>query len=136
MANNTKKKTKRKNYDIKERKQLSQTTKYIFYVVFFAVFLICGVFIGYYTKQLRPEKECYFYLNGDSTITINVGDEYEELGVTLSENGSSDYNIIIIGEVDNNVAGIYILTYKVDEVKTAYKNASLTRIVHVVGSEE
>ena len=84
-------------------------------------------------------------LNGDSEISLNIGDKYNEKSVIVIENEKTDVtdkatiNITIVrksdgktvNEITTSSADIYTVTYKVK-----YKKASktLTRKVNIVGT--
>ncbi|MBR9915766.1 MAG: DUF5011 domain-containing protein, partial [Algicola sp.] len=73
-------------------------------------------------------------LNGASTINLNVGSTYTELGATATDNEDGDLtsSIVIGGDtVDPNVLGTYVVTYNVSD---AAGNAAVevTRTVNVV----
>jgi hypothetical protein len=50
-------------------------------------------------------------LNGESTITLNVGDTYSELGADVTDNIYPDDVAVITGSVDTSIAGTYTLNY-------------------------
>jgi hypothetical protein len=57
-------------------------------------------------------------LNGSSTINLELGENYTELGATATDNvdGNLTSNIIIGGDIVNpNVVGNYIITYNVSD---------------------
>ncbi len=56
-------------------------------------------------------------LNGNATITLNIGDTYTELGATATDNVDGDItaNISITGTVDTAVAGTYLINYNVND---------------------
>ena len=56
-------------------------------------------------------------LNGASTINLEVGDTYNELGATATDNidGNLTSSIVITGTVDTNVAGTYTRNYNVSD---------------------
>ena len=64
-------------------------------------------------------------------MTINVGDEYVELGATAIDDIDGDITekIIISGEVDAETAGTYTVTYTVTD--RAGNVAEETRTVNV-----
>ncbi|WCO01590.1 M14 family zinc carboxypeptidase [Psychroserpens ponticola] len=73
-------------------------------------------------------------LNGASTIDLNVGSTYVELGATATDNVDGDLtsSIIIGGDTVNpNVIGVYVVTYNVSD---AASNAAVevTRTVNIV----
>ncbi|MBO6881892.1 immunoglobulin-like domain-containing protein, partial [Winogradskyella sp.] len=72
-------------------------------------------------------------LNGASTIDLELGDTYSELGATAIDNIDGDItgNIVVGGDtVDTNTVGSYVVTYNVSD--TAGNNAvEVTRTVNV-----
>ncbi|WP_460220494.1 immunoglobulin-like domain-containing protein [Psychroserpens sp. MEBiC05023] len=57
-------------------------------------------------------------LNGSPTINLNVGEAYNELGATATDDVDGDIstNIVIGGDVVNtNIAGVYVVTYNVSD---------------------
>ncbi len=70
-------------------------------------------------------------LNGASTITLTVGDTYNELGATATDNidGNLTSSIVISGAVDTSTAGTYTVTYSVSDA--AGNSASANRAVIV-----
>ncbi|WP_233450951.1 reprolysin-like metallopeptidase [Hanstruepera ponticola] len=72
-------------------------------------------------------------LNGASTIDLELGETYTELGATATDNVDGDIsaNIVIGGDtVDSNTVGIYVVTYNVSD--TAGNNAvEVSRTVNV-----
>ncbi|WP_431133209.1 immunoglobulin-like domain-containing protein [Psychroserpens mesophilus] len=73
-------------------------------------------------------------INGASTVNLNVGDTYTELGATATDNvdGNLTSSIIIGGDtVNTSLAGTYIVTYNVSD--TAGNAATeVTRTVNVI----
>jgi hypothetical protein len=70
-------------------------------------------------------------LNGDEVIDLCLGDEYIELGAEAFDNCDGDLtaSIVIIGDVNINVVGQYILSYSVED--NSGNIASVDRIVNV-----
>lgn len=71
-------------------------------------------------------------LNGASTINLNVGDTYNELSATATDNrdGTLTNAIVTTGNVNTNTAGTYIVNYNVSDA--AGNNATqVTRTVNV-----
>ncbi|MTE26101.1 immunoglobulin-like domain-containing protein [Winogradskyella ouciana] len=72
-------------------------------------------------------------LNGASTLNLELGDTYSELGATAIDNIDGDItgNIVVGGDtVDTNTVGSYVVTYNVSD--TAGNNAvEVTRTVNV-----
>jgi hypothetical protein len=86
------------------------------------------------TVNVNPDTTApVITLNGASTVNINVGGNYTELGATATDNVDGDIsaNIVIGGDtVNTNTAGTYIVTYNVSD---AAGNAAtqVTRTVNV-----
>lgn len=59
----------------------------------------------------------YINLNGDSTVMLYVGDEYNELGATAEDNydGNLTNLIRIVGKVDTSKDGTYEIKYIVED---------------------
>ncbi|WP_430467059.1 immunoglobulin-like domain-containing protein [Winogradskyella ouciana] len=73
-------------------------------------------------------------LIGSGTINLNVGDSYNELGATATDNydGNISSSIIIGGDVvDTNNAGTYVVTYNVSDAAGNVAN-EVTRTVNVI----
>ncbi|MDB9960816.1 DUF5011 domain-containing protein [Oceanihabitans sp.] len=73
-------------------------------------------------------------LNGASTINLNVGDTYTELGAEATDNldGDISANINIGGDtVDTNNGGTYVVTYNVSD-SAGNPAAEVTRTVNVI----
>ncbi|RNC88234.1 MAG: DUF5011 domain-containing protein [Winogradskyella sp.] len=72
-------------------------------------------------------------LNGASTINLNVGESYTELGATATDNVDGDItaNIVIGGDtVNTSLAGTYVVTYNVSDA-AGNAAAQVTRTVNV-----
>ena len=88
-----------------------------------------------YNDPVPPELN----LEGKTTITLKLGDPYEEPGYTAMDNCDGDITeqVVVTGTVDTSKTGTYTITYS---VKDAYENeATATRTVKVkksVSSEE
>jgi len=50
-------------------------------------------------------------LNGESNITLNVGETYTELGATAIDDRDGNVSVDVNGTVDTNVIGKYIIVY-------------------------
>lgn len=77
------------------------------------------------------QQKITFELNGDSEMTINLNETYEELGFVAKSEAVGDLNsyVKVSGEVDTTVPGTYEITYSL-----VYDSnfRELTRIVKVV----
>ncbi len=74
-------------------------------------------------------------LNGAATINIKKDSAYNELGATATDDkdGNITANIRTSGTVNNKVAGIYYISYAVND--KAGNSDSVTRIINVVGPD-
>ena len=73
-------------------------------------------------------------LIGDSTINLNLGDNYNEQGATATDDLDGDItaNITIAGDiVDTNTAGTYVVTYNVTDA-AGNNAAQVSRTVNVI----
>jgi hypothetical protein len=68
-------------------------------------------------------------LNGDSNITIYVGEDYTELGATANDETDGPVNVEITGSVDTATVGTYTITYTAKD--KAENEAKATRTVRV-----
>lgn len=113
-------------------KQVEKVVKSTHWVTLLCVimFLIIGIVAGFFTYQVIT-KEDKFQLIGDKEITINVGDTYEEKGITIIAFGKdiSD-KVVITGTVDTTTEGTYNIVYTVDNFK--YKDVKRIRTINVV----
>jgi uncharacterized repeat protein (TIGR02543 family) len=72
-------------------------------------------------------------LNGDSNLTLTVGDEYTELGAVVTDNLDTDISsrLQISGTVDTSKAGTYVIKYNVtDQAGNAAEEVSRTVTVN------
>ena len=73
-------------------------------------------------------------LLGESTITMNVGDTYSEVGASATDNVDTSMAIIMSGSVNTTTPGVYTITYNATD--TAGNGATeVTRTVSVLGPE-
>lgn len=102
-------------------------------LIIMALFVVTGLIVGYFASAYITKSE-YFELNGDSTITLNVGDTYEELGASANVLFRDvTEKITISGSVDTTTAGEYYIIYKLDEIR--YKDYALIRTIIVQESD-
>lgn len=73
-------------------------------------------------------------LNGDATMTLNVGDMFNDPGATASdpEDGDITSKITVTGSVDTSKTGTYTITYNVKDSKDLAADP-VTRMVVVQG---
>lgn len=69
-------------------------------------------------------------LNGDSTITMNVGDTYTELGATVTDKSGETLTATISGTVDTATAGTYTVSYTATDSSGNTKTITRTVIVN------
>lgn len=83
-------------------------------------------------KEAPDKTKPVIKLKGSSTITINVGDKFEDLGATATDDKDGDLTdkIEVKGKVDTNKVGTYTITYTVKD--KAGNEASVNREVKVV----
>lgn len=90
--------------------------------------------IRYVNVVERPDSIINFYLKGgdsEATITLNVGDTYNEPGYAIIDSVDGDLSdkVEVTGSVDTTKAGTYTLTYTV--INSAGVTMSKTRKVIV-----
>lgn len=88
------------------------------------------------TQNPAEETAPTITLNGDSHITINVGDTYTEKGAKANDSKDGDITskISISGTVNTSKAGTYTITYTVKN--SSGKSTTVTRTITVKGKEE
>ena len=82
-----------------------------------------------YDGSVRDTLPPVITLNGDSSITLTVGDTYEELGASSTDSTDGTVEVIISGEVNTNSIGTYTITYAATDA--AGNSASVNRTVTV-----
>ena len=90
-----------------------------------------------YNEEAKKDDESCTYvpiikLNGSATVTVNLGDNYEDEGATATNKDGSSVNVVIddaSDEVNTAVAGTYTIIYK---ATNDYGTSSVTRTVEVV----
>lgn len=87
------------------------------------------------TQTQNDTEKPVIKLFGDEKITINVEDEYEELGAIATDNIDGDLTskIKISGKVDTSMVGSYTITYTVTD--SSKNKATKQRIVEVIEEE-
>ncbi|WP_143870385.1 DUF5011 domain-containing protein [Catenovulum sediminis] len=73
-------------------------------------------------------------LNGDASVTLEVGDIYTDQGAIAFDDTDSDINVVVTGEVDTTTAGTYILTYTAKDL--AGNETSVVRTIYVEAPDE
>ena len=96
--------------------------KYLNIIIIVAVLIIIGLGLYIYYSS---SQNLIFKLNGYETVVHNLGDSYNDLGVTITKNGVDvSGDVIVQNNVDPNTIGEYTVTYR-------YKGKVLTRKVEV-----
>lgn len=74
-------------------------------------------------------------LEGGEEITVYVGEEYKELGYSVSDNCDNNLKdkVKVEGSVDTSKEGVYIITYKLSD--SSDNSTSVTRKVNVVDNK-
>ena len=70
-------------------------------------------------------------LNGDASITLEVGSTYTELGANVSDNYDTDLSAVVAGEIDTNTVGAYTITYTSTDANGNSATA-ITRTINIV----
>ncbi|GGA75520.1 hypothetical protein GCM10011369_16730 [Neiella marina] len=71
-------------------------------------------------------------LNGESSMTLLVGNDYQEPGATVTDNVDTGLVAAIAGSVDTTTAGTYTVTYSVSDAAGNQATATRTVIVNEV----
>jgi len=71
-------------------------------------------------------------LNGESSLTLNQGESYIELGATANDDRDGVVDVEITGEVDTTTIGNYAVTYSATD--SANNSSSIQRTVTVIES--
>ena len=87
-------------------------------------------------KEAPDKTKPEIKLKGSSTITINVGDKFEDPGATATDDKDGDLTnkIKVSGTVNTNKVGTYTITYTVKD--KAGNEASVKREVKVVKKDK
>ncbi len=72
-------------------------------------------------------------LNGEEEITIQVGEEFDDPGVTATDNIDDPVAVEVTENIDINVPGEYIVTYTATD--SSMNSSSVTRTVIVIDDE-
>lgn len=84
------------------------------------------------TVTIVDKSKAIFMLLGETEIELKKGEKYNEEGYFLILPGESDPNkyVTVTGTVDENVPGIYRITYTLDHSTLKHE---LTRTINVIG---
>ena len=98
-----------------------------------------SVDIDYVSVLVKPKKidkdttPPVITLNGDSNITLYVGDKYKELGAKAIDNKDGNVTVEIKGSVDTSKEGVYTISYSAKD--KAGNIATATRKVTVLSKQ-
>lgn len=80
---------------------------------------------------LPPDTEApVITINGDANITLILGENYEELGASATDQRDGDVNVTTTGSVDTSTEGTYTIAYTATDI--AGNEVTATRIVTIV----
>lgn len=116
---------------VKAKTKLKKEIKKINKLTLFLVCLFCllGISAGFGVTYFLT-KDDVFKINGETEITLKVGDDYIECGATAISFGKNiSKNVSISGEVDTTKEGSYIIKYTIDNFR--FKDYTLYRLVVV-----
>jgi surface protein len=87
------------------------------------------------TVQIVDTTVPVITLEGESTVTLEVGTTYSDAGAIASDNYDGDItsNIVIVNNVDTSVVGTYTVTYNVSD-SNGNEAEEVTRTVNVESS--
>ena len=68
-------------------------------------------------------------INGDSVISITVGDEYTDLGAIAIDDIDGEIEVSISGSVDSLATGTYMITYSATDISG--NSSSIDRVINV-----
>lgn len=93
-------------------------------IIILAACIVLALFFVF-KNVLFSDSDIVFELNGQDHVTVNLNEEYQDMGVTVKK-GSTDLseNVIISNNVDTKIIGNYTVKY-------TYNGTILTRYVEV-----
>lgn len=104
--------------------------KAMFIAIVLAVIAACGDGKGdEVSKPPVDESAPVVTLNGASSISLLVGDIYEELGATAKDSQGNDLTVAISGSVDTSKVGQTTISYSATDAAGKSANAQRTVIV-------
>ena len=102
-------------------------------LICFLLFLLIGIISGYFINKELTKKDT-FEIIGDKNITINLNEEYIEVGARAISYGKDlKDKIEIESNVDITKEGRYVVTYSVKD-SFKYKNIIRVRYVTVISN--
>lgn len=73
-------------------------------------------------------------LNGSQAITLNIGNSYQELGASASDDKDGSVSVSVSGSLNLNQAGVYTFTYTATD--SAGNSSSVIRTITVVAPDD
>ncbi len=109
-------------------------TKKKILIVFLIIVIISG-FLGYFTCKLICKND-KFFINGNTTITLRLGQTYKDEGVTIIAFGKdiSD-NVKTENNINFNEAGQYYIKYSIQNIRFRGVERYRTIIIEEVENE-
>lgn len=103
------------------------------------VALLLGILVGYIGNSVFVNYSVEFYLVGNETTSVSIGNEYVDEGVVCTYRGTDyseevvltyyDESLNIVTKIDTNVLATYYVVYNIWNEKFS---GELTRIVNIV----
>ncbi|BCE01074.1 BspA family leucine-rich repeat surface protein [Marinicellulosiphila megalodicopiae] len=81
------------------------------------------------TVNVRDPASPLITLIGENNIELLIGENYQELGALAKDNSGANINVVISGEVNNQIAGRYEITYQATDQQGNQSNILRTVIV-------
>lgn len=102
------------------------------FVIGIVVVMALGIGIYLFLPKEKDQDPPTLILKGNDTITLIKGNKYEESGYEASDekDGNLTYKVKVIGTVDTEKTGTYILTYVVED--KAHHKVERTRTIQVI----
>lgn len=110
-----------KNTATGEKKTLGKVIGAIVVIILVALVMIIGNnWISSAISSNNKKQEVEFNLKGMSTMVLYIGQEYQEPGYEAFDENGKDISkkVEVIGQVNNDVAGIYEINYRLNYGKT------------------
>lgn len=98
-------------------------------IILVCLFALIGVGAGLGTSYFLTRNDV-FKINGETEITLNIGDTYQEQGATAIAFGKDiSKEVKVDGVVDTTKEGRYVIKYTVDNIR--FNNYTLYKLVVV-----
>ncbi len=95
--------------NITDKVKITKSSHFIYYEVTNSNNLKAG--IGRIVK-ITDDEAPSITLNGNSLINLKVGEEFNDPGVTVSDNCTKDVKVNVISNLDTTTPGNYVITYE------------------------